>query len=444
MFDVRSSQARTDQAGVTPRARWHERPALAILGFVLVALNMRAAISAVSPLLDEVSRTDGLTSAAAGLVTTLPVLAMSLGASFAPRLARRLGMENAVFAALLLLIAAVLLRVLPSAAALFAGCLLTGAAITVLNVLMPSIVKRDFPERGALMTGVYSTVMIGGATVAAALSVPLEHALGSWQASLGFWAVLAAISAIGWFPQVLRFRGEQARLGGRHDGDSADVGAGSTTGEPNDPATRPTPSLLGNGLAWQISVFMGVSSLLVYTVVTWLPTILTDHGMDSSTAGVVFAFNNLVQVVSAFLVPLAAGRMSSQRSLVTLLVLLNAGGFVGLILDPVSGAWLWAVLLGLAQGGSFGLALTMLVLRAGNAGVAARLSGMAQTIGYLIAALGPVGAGALRQLTGGWTLPLAILLATCGLALVAGLGAGRDTHLRLPRRAHETAHPSSG
>jgi CP family cyanate transporter-like MFS transporter len=401
-------------------------PGLALLGFILVALNMRAALAAVSPLVDEISKTYGLSSTAGGMITTVPVLAMALGAPFAPKLARRFSTEAVVMGALGLLAVGVLLRVLPSAFALFAGCVLTGLAITALNVLMPGIVKRDFPERVAVMTGLYTTVMISGATVAAAVSVPLDHALGGWQGSLGFWVLLTAVSAIGWFPQVLRRRVENRLPGGPHDG------AGETTG----PAARgagpqQVRGLWKNPTAWQISVFMGIASLLVYTTVAWLPSILVEHGMARGTAGSVFAFSNFVQIFSAFLVPLAAGRMRSQRTLVVVMVLLNAAGFAGLLIAPVSGAWLWAVLLGLAQGGSFGLALTMLVLRAGNAAVAAQLSGMAQMIGYLVAAAGPVGSGALRQLTGSWTLPLSLLLGACGIGLVAGLGAARNIKIRL-------------
>jgi CP family cyanate transporter-like MFS transporter len=186
-------------------------------------------------------------------------------------------------------------------------------------------------------------------------------------------------------------------------------------------------------LAWQLAVYMGVMSLLSYTLIAWMPTILTDQGMARGTAGAVFAFCNLIQVGGAFVVPTLAGRMSSQRVLVALMVSCNVGGILGLVLAPVGGAWLWAVLLGIAQGGGFGLAMALIVLRSGGAAVASQLSGMSQMVGYFIAACGPVGFGALHQLTGGWTLPLVLLLACCGVALTAGLGAGRAHTLRAGR-----------
>ncbi|OIV38470.1 MFS transporter [Mangrovactinospora gilvigrisea] len=399
---------------------------LAMLGFVLVAANMRAAVSAVSPLVEEIEHRYHLGSGGGGLLTTLPVLMMSVGAPVAAWLARRQGTERAVLLGLGLLVAGILLRVLPSQAALFGGSVLTGLAITVLNVLMPGIVKRDFPEKAALMTGVYTTVMIGGATAAAALSVPLERSLGGWAGSLGVWALLAAAAFVVWLPQLVRNERPAARA------------AAASSGQ------EPSGWLRRSPLAWQIAVFMGICSLLSYTAIAWLPTIFTDHGMSHADAGAVFAFSTFVQLFSAFLVPLAAGRgmrlrnkggggrQGGQRALVVVMVGCNAAGFAGLLAAPIGGAYLWAVLLGLAQGGSFGLALTILVLRAGDAAVAARLSGMAQLIGYLIAAIGPVGAGLLRQATGSWTLPLVLLLVACGVGLAAGLGAGRNVSLRIP------------
>ncbi|MHA6761699.1 CynX/NimT family MFS transporter [Streptacidiphilus sp. PAMC 29251] len=391
-------------------ARIAVHPATALVGILLVSLNMRAALSAVSPLLTDVSGTYGLSSTAGGLLTTLPVLLMGITAPFVPGLVRRFGPEQVVLGALGLLAAGVGLRVVSGAWTLFAGSIVIGAAIALLNVTMPGLVKRDFPDRAATMTGVYSTSMIVGATLAAALSVPMEHAFGGWQGSLASWSVLALFAGLVWLPQVRR------------------------------PASlaKPLPQVAGarmaglwkHPLAWQLALYMGMMSLLSYTLIAWMPTILTDQGMDRGTAGAVFAFCNLVQVGGAFLVPLLAGRMSSQRKLVALMVSCNVAGITGLILAPVGGAWLWAVLLGIAQGGGFGLAMALIVLRAGGAAVASQLSGMSQMIGYFIAAVGPVGFGALHQLTGGWGLPLALLLGCCVVALVAGLGAGRGRTLR--------------
>ncbi|CAN3981754.1 CynX/NimT family MFS transporter [Kitasatospora purpeofusca] len=396
-------------------------PALLLTGILLVALNMRACLAAVSPMVGEIQRSFGLSATASGLITTVPVLFQGVGAPLTPRLTRRFGTERVVLGAVLVLGAGVLLRVLPSVAALYAGCVVIGVAIAVLNVSMPGLVKREFPDRAAAMTGVYSTTMLVGATMAAGLSVPLEHALGGgWEASLGAWSLLALVAAVAWLPQVLRARA--ARDGA---GANAVPGAAAAPAAP----VRPIQGIWRSPLAWQISLFMGISSLLVYTLVAWMPTILADHGMDRGEAGLVFAFSNLVQVAGAFLVPLFAGRMTNQRALAVSMALLNAVGIAVLLIAPVPGAWVAAVILGVAQGGSLGLGLAFIVLRTDSAAGAAQLGGMSQAVGYLVAAAGPVGAGALRQATGGWTTVLALMLVLVSVVAVAGWGAGRDRTL---------------
>ncbi|MFF0435110.1 CynX/NimT family MFS transporter [Streptomyces sp. NPDC004327] len=396
-------------AGTAARRALLAHPALLLAGIVLASLNMRAALASVSPLVSELARTYGLSSAASSLVTSVPVLFLGLGALVAPWLGRRFGAERVLLAALLLLGAGILVRILPSAAALYAGGVLVGTAIALLNVLMPGLIKRDFPDRAASMTSVYTGAMIAGATVVAASSVPLERALGGWRASLGVWSLLAVVAALAWLPQVIVARG---RTG--HEVRAARA-----------PAARPV-NVWRSALAWQVTLFMGLQSLWTYVLIAWMPTIFTDHGMSRSAAGVVFAFNNLLQVVGAFAVPLLAGRMRGQRPLIVLVTSLVAAGYAGLIAAPVAGAWLWSALLGVGQGGAVGLALTLIVLRTGDAVTAARLSGMAQTVGYLLAAAGPLAAGALHQASGSWTLPLAVVLGVCATALGVGLLAARN------------------
>ncbi|MER8102486.1 MFS transporter [Kitasatospora sp. NPDC094016] len=402
-------------------------PALLLTGILLVALNMRACLAAVSPMVGEIQRTFGLSATASGLITTVPVLFQGVGAPLTPRLTRRFGTERVVLGAVLVLGAGVLLRVLPSVAALYAGCVVIGVAIAVLNVSMPGLVKREFPDRAAAMTGVYSTTMLVGATLAAGLSVPLEHALGGgWQASLGTWSLLALIAAVAWLPQVLRSRQERAAVAAP-TGLSAGRVAGPAAGRAA--AEKPIEGIWRSPMAWQISLFMGISSLLVYTLVAWMPTILADHGMDRGEAGLVFAFSNLVQVAGAFLVPLLAGRMTRQRGLAVAMAGLNGLGVALLLIAPVSGAWVSATILGVAQGGSLGLGLAFIVLRTGSAAGAAQLGGMSQAVGYLVAAAGPVGAGALHQLTGGWTATLVLMLVLATVVGAAGWGAGRNRTL---------------
>ncbi|MER7535438.1 MFS transporter [Streptomyces sp. NPDC097704] len=397
-------------SGAHPRRALFARPAVLLVGIVLASLNMRVALASVAPLVGEISDAFGLSSTATSLVTSVPVLFLGLGALVAPWLGRRFGAERVLFAALLLLGVGILARVLPSVYALYGGGILVGTAIALLNVLMPGLIKRDFPDRAASMTSVYTGAMIAGATAAAAAAVPLEKALGGgWEASLGFWSLLAAVAALAWLPQVLIARGRSG-----HGVRAVPAGG-----------ARPV-SVWRSALAWQVTLFMGLQSLWSYVLIAWMPTIFTDHGMSRSTAGVVFAFNNLIQVAGAFAVPLLAGRTRSQRPLIVLVTTLVAAGYAGLMVAPVEGAWLWSAVLGVGQGGAVGLALTLIVLRSGDALTAAGLSGMAQTVGYLMAAAGPLAAGALHQATGSWTLPIALVLAVCAVAAGVGLLAARD------------------
>ncbi|MCD9143706.1 CynX/NimT family MFS transporter [Streptomyces albireticuli] len=396
------------------RRRLRAHPALVLLGIVLASLNMRAALAGVSPLVGEIGDHFHLAATASSLVTTIPLVFMGLGSIVAPKLARRWGTEAVLCGALVLLCGGILLRVAPPVVALFAGCALVGTAIALLNVLMPGLIKRDFPERAASMTALYSTAMILGATVSAASAVPLEEALGGWQGSLVSWALLAAVAAAVWLPQALLARR------GTHHGEAA--ATERRTGAPE-------RGLLRTPLAWQVTLFMGVQSLIAYVCIAWMPTIFTDGGMSKSEAGLVYSFYTLVQMAGSFVVPLLAGRLRDQRLLAVGVVALMAAGVTGLLVAPVAGAWLWATLMGVAQGGTLGLALTMMVLRTRDSHTAARLSGMAQTWGYLVASVGPFALGAVHQATDGWTLPVALLLVACASLVLLGLGAGRDRRI---------------
>ncbi|WP_031003217.1 CynX/NimT family MFS transporter [Streptomyces sp. NRRL F-5727] len=404
------ADVRPSAAGAAARRALIAHPVLLLAGIVLASLNMRVALASVAPLVGEMTGAFGLSSTAGSLITSIPVLFLGLGALVAPWLGRRFGAERTVLAALLLLAGGILLRLLPSVTALYGGGVLVGTAIALLNVVMPGLIKRDFPDRAAAMTSVYTGAMVAGATVAAAAAVPLEEALGGgWQGSLGSWSLLAVVAAVAWLPQVLIARG---RTG--HEVRAV-------------PAAGAAPvRVWRSALAWQVTLFMGLQSLWSYVLIAWMPTIFTDHGMSRSEAGVVFAFNNLIQIAGAFAVPLLAGRRRSQRPLVALVTTLVAAGYAGLLVAPAEGAWLWSAVLGIGQGGALGLALTLIVLRTKDAPTAARLSGMAQTVGYLMAAAGPLAAGALHQATGSWTLPISLVLGVCAAAAGVGMLAARD------------------
>jgi CP family cyanate transporter-like MFS transporter len=382
---------------------------LLVVAIVAVALNQRPAVVAVAPVLGDLRAETGLSSALAGLLTTLPVLCFGAFAATAPRLARRIGLETAVALSLVLLAAGIALRLLSPVAFLFAGSLLAGAAIAFANVLLPAYVKREFPRPGTVM-GLYSASLNIGAAAGAAATVPLAHALGiGWRTALGLWLVLALAALALWLPV-------------------AGTGRAHRTSEPL-PSGHGSWVLLRQPLARQVTAYLGLQSVQFYSVSAWLPTILADAGVPVTRGGLLLGFANVVGAAGALLAPAQAGRMRGQRPLLLAVSASYLVGLGGLLLSPASGTLVWVGAFGLAQGSGFALALTLIVLRSPSPLVAARLGGVAQCLGYLLAALGPLLLGALHDLTDGWRWPVALLLIVLVPMTWAGWGAGRDVVL---------------
>jgi CP family cyanate transporter-like MFS transporter len=397
-------------AGTGHRGLPRLRGVLLVLGILLLAANLRPALTAVAPLIAQIRTDTGVSNGVAGLLTTLPLLAFGVLSPIAPRLARRFGMERTLLASLLVLVAGILLRSAGWMAALFVGTVVLGAAIAVGNVLLPGLVKREFPGRAGLMTSVYSTALAISATLAAGVSVPITHQAGiGWRASLALWALPALLAAVGWLPQLRR------------------------RDRPTDAQTsHGVDGLWRSSLAWQVTLFMGLQSLAYYVTLTWLPEILREEGMSLARAGWMLALAQAVGIVSMFFAPVIAGRWPSQRGVVAAAVTMSGAGTLGLLVAGSTASTLWVVLLGLGQGACFSLALTFFALRAPDPRHAAALSGMAQSIGYLLAAGGPALFGVLRDATHAWKIPLALLLAVTVCLLISGLGAARNAHVGAP------------
>lgn len=379
----------------------------------VVAFNLRPAITAISPVLAEIQRSTGLTAAEAGLLTTIPVLAFGACAPLAPWLGRRLGMETALVGSLVLLGAGVLVRSVPALAPLFVGTVAIGVAVAIGNVLVPALVKRDFPHDPRLMTGIYSVALSGGAAVAAGVAVPLDAAVGGWRLGLAFWAAPLVVCIGLW----------GLRLRDAHH----DIGAVHVSGR-----------LWRDARAWQVTAYMGLQSLGFYATVAWLPTIFEQQGMSPADAGWLLSLAGFASLPAAFVAPVLASTVPRQRVAVAVAVGLNAVALSGLLWHSRAGAVVWMVLLGVAQGAALSLALTFIVARAPDTARAAELSGMAQTVGYLVAGLGPFALGALRDASGRWTLPLLVLAAVLAPQLASGLGAARPGTVGAPRAAPAT------
>ncbi|MGA2802911.1 MAG: MFS transporter [Acidimicrobiales bacterium] len=380
------------------------RRLLLAIGLLLVSLNLRPSMSALSPVLGAIRKSTGLSAAGAGLLTTLPLICFGLLAPVAPRLVRRRGTGGVLLGCLVVLFAGILVRS-TDYAGLFAGTLMIGIAVAIANVLMPGIVKRDFPGHVGLMTGLYTALLSAGAALAAATTAPLARALGGdWRLATGAWAfpVVVAIAVI----VPLR----------THAHPATEVVV----------VSEPTRALWTSPVAWSVTLFMGMQSLEFYSALAWLPTVFHDRGVPIVNAGLLLAVTNTVAIASALVTPWIAHRVGDVRLAVLGAVVLAALGLTGLLVDPHHFDALWAVLLGGGQGASISLALMMMVLRSCNQYEAMALSGMAQGVGYLIAAVGPTLVGALYDLAHSWDLPLAVLLGLLALQAGAGYLAGRD------------------
>lgn len=374
--------------------------ALSLIGVMLAALNLRPALTSVSPVLSSIGDSLSLSGTGQSILTTLPVLFLGVAAPIAPWAARRLGTERAVLAAVALLGLALLMRPYLGVSGLFVGTMIAGGCIGVMGVLLPGVVKRDFPESASLMTGLYTAVLCLGASVAAGATEPLRMAFGhAWQPALAFWLIPAVLAAGAWWLQ----------LGPKH--------------VPRERA-EPSRSLLRDPLAWQVTLFMGLQSSLAYTVFGWLPTILQDRGLNPVNAGLALSISIMLQIITAIAAPWVASRMKDQRLIATLAVATTVTGLGGCIYAPISGVWFWVGVLGLGQGATFSMALTLLAVRARDADTAARLSGMAQGVGYTMAAFGPLLAGWLHGAFGNWQIAGVFLglvgLVAMGMALAAG------------------------
>jgi len=383
---------------------------LLVVAIAAAGLNLRTAITSLPPLFPDLQTQLHLSTATLSLLAATPVICFGVVSAFTAWLNRRYGEEMILLVALVLLTAGLLLRGVAPGVMLFPGTVLAASAIAVLNVLLSSMAKRRWPERAGLLIGIYLTTLSAGAILSSLLSVPLYDSSGSVQLALGVWAVPAALAVLLWLPQ-LRYR---------------TVGLA--------PAAAVAPGRAGvkvyrYALTWQVTAFMALQSLLYYAVLSWLPTIFQDRGDSAVTAGNLLALMGVGNLTTSLLVPVLAHRRPSQRGLVVPSLIGTAAGLAGSLWAPLGSAPFWVLVLGVSQGSCLGLAIFFMLARAPDAGVAASLSAFAQSVGYLVASVGPLVVGLLHSATGSWNLPVALLLVLCAAELATGLLAGRPLQL---------------
>ncbi|WP_418037610.1 CynX/NimT family MFS transporter [Paenibacillus xylanilyticus] len=378
-----------------------------ILGIIVIAANLRTPLTSVGPLVSLIRDDVQISNTLAGLITTLPLLAFALLSPLVPKLGRMYGVERIILIALIFLTVGIVIRSLSGAANLYIGTAILGFAIAICNVLLPSIIKRDFPNKMGSMTGLYSISMSLSGAIASGISVPLAVNAGlKWQGALGIWGILSFVSILCWLPQLSNHTRQTATTSQQKDSNDVNVWR----------------SLL----AWQVTLFMGIQSMVFYVLIAWLPEILKQQGIDSNQSGWYLSIMQLAMLPFTFLVPVIAGRMSSQRLLVVITSTLLLTGTLGLLNGSSDIILLWIIILGIGGGFAFSLSMMFFGLRTENAHQAAELSGMAQSIGYLLAAVGPALIGYLHDATNSWKWPLFILLGASVLLFLVGIGAARN------------------
>lgn len=375
------------------------------LTIILVGLTFRAPLLSVSPLLETISTDTGIAAGTAGLLTTIPVICFGGVSLLAPALARRWGMEKVLLGVTLVLITGILLRTASPLAALFGGTVVLGAAIAIGNVIVPGFIKREAPGHVGPMTALYSASISGSGALGAGLTIPVMNALDlTWRQALAWPSLLGLLALVAVLPWLTGSR----RV--RH----VRLGAPTRTG------------VWRNSLGWLVTGYMGMQSLLFFSTTTWLPTYLIAQGMDDARAGAMLAMSPLAGVGGSFMAPLLVNRRRDQQWLVWIGTAFCASGIAGFILAPMTATLIWVLLFGFGSGMTLSLALAFIGLRSPDSHHAADLSAMAQSVGYAIAAVGPIAVGLLFDLAGTWTIPMLLILAANIPLTIVGLGASRD------------------
>ena len=384
---------------------------LLFFAIICVAVNLRAPITAVGPLIPTMKTELPFSSGVFGLLTTIPLIMFALLAPFVRRMSDRLGAGYLLLYAAIAVAFGVALRSFGGMTGLFAGTLLLGAGIAIGNVLVPGIIKARFPERIGLATGAFTISMTSFAAVSAAVSYPLSALPGmGWRNSMAVWVGLAVLGILFWLPQ------RKLSL----------TGASTANKAENEPQT----SVWRVKTAWWLTVLMGAQSFLFYFFAAWLPTIALSKGLEPVTAGyIAFAFQ-LMTIPAAFLIPAIATRLKDQRGLISIVAVLYITSLIGLAFatNPVF-LTISVMLYGFSTGCCFNLCMLLISLRTNNAARATSLSGMVQSLGYAVGAIGPILGGWLFDLTGNWNATFACVGVLIVIIFFSGRQAGKNIYI---------------
>lgn len=387
----------------TIKNKWHA--IVLVAGILFIAVNLRVTFTAIAPVLPLIQNDFGLSSSSVGLLTSLPLLAFAAFSPLSASFARRFGLERTLFVVMIIIALGILLRSAGSVWALYVGTVLIGTGIAFGNVLLPDLIKREFPANMASMTGAYSITMGAAGAIGSIAIIPLAQSWG-WPIALGLLVAAPLFALIFWIPQLKKH--DPVMMASRKKSASVNVWK--------------------SPLAWQVTLFMGLNAMPFYVAVGWLPTILIDNGISAAQAGSVHGTLQLATAIPGLILAATLRRLKDQKLAAVTVSLLVALSLIGFIYLPDL-AMLWAACLGFGSGASMMLGLTFVGLRTTNADDASALSGMAQCVGYLMAAAGPLLLGQLHDWTGGWTVPLLITAAISVAGACSGMMAGRNAYL---------------
>ncbi|MGW7976785.1 MFS transporter [Staphylococcus xylosus] len=381
-----------------------------IFAIVFIASTLRAPLTSVGPVVDEIKQVMEINNSVAGILTTIPLIIFAIVSPFVSKVTARLTMSRTILYSTLLLIVALYLRIAGDFTLFLIGTLILGVAIAFGNVVLPSYVKWYFPMQIGLATGIYSGTMNFTAGLGGGLSFPLSEItpLG-FRLSLSFWILFAIIAIILWIPK--------ARKGVQLEKATAIA----------DQQDRPKKvAITKSKLAWMVALTMGFQSMVFYTVVAWVPSILVDRGLDPSTAGYLLMLNQFSQVPMTFTFPIIASKLKDQRILVVIITVLFLVGFSLFFTQSLVLLIIGIIIAGLAMGACFSLCMTFFSIRARTSDGSISLSGFGQSVGYLIAAVGPFLIGYLHDATESWDSGIIALIVMSALFFIFGYPAAKN------------------
>ncbi|WP_432702212.1 CynX/NimT family MFS transporter [Lysinibacillus sphaericus] len=398
----------TNEQSTNPskKINWKGTTLLLVIGVIFLASTLRMPLTVVGPIISFIREDLGISNVLAGFLTTIPLLAFAIVSPFAPIVARKLGLELTLFLSTILLAGGIVLRSLGTTGLLVFGTMIIGVAISFGNVLIPGLLKLKFPYHVGLLMAFFTMSMNLTAGIGAGISYPIANAVLGWQGALAIALALVILTIVIWLPQLKFNKPESTVI-----------------------STKARIPLWKSPVTWAVTGAMGLQSLLFYTTAAWIPEIYIAQGVAADRAGWMFSIMQISQVPMALVVPIIASKMTSQRPLVLMFTAFYIIGFTGVVMEWTSLAVLWMILLGLAGGASFALAMMFFTLRTRTAFEAADLSGFAQSLGYLLAAVGPILFGYLHDLFGGWNIAGWLFVAVTALLFFCSFRASKNEYI---------------